>query len=48
VYRLVSSGSVEEKILLLQDKKRQLFEAALGEGGGATALTREDLLQLFD
>jgi SNF2 family DNA or RNA helicase len=48
VYRLVSTGTVEEKILLLQDKKRQLFEAALGEGGGATALTREDLLQLFD
>ena len=47
VYRLVSQGTVEEKILLLQDKKRALFEAALGEGTGAGGLTRDDLLQLF-
>jgi SNF2 family DNA or RNA helicase len=48
IYRLVSQGTVEERILGLQEKKRALFEAALGEAGGATALTREDLLQLFD
>ena len=47
VYRLVSGGTVEERILGLQEKKRALFEAALGEGAGATALTREDLLALF-
>ncbi|MBM4380546.1 MAG: DEAD/DEAH box helicase, partial [Deltaproteobacteria bacterium] len=47
VYRLVSGGTVEERILGLQEKKRALFEAALGEGGGATSLTREDLLGLF-
>jgi superfamily II DNA or RNA helicase len=47
VYRLVSQGTVEEKILGLQEKKRALFEAALGEGGAAGALTRDDLLQLF-
>jgi len=46
VYRLVSHGTVEERILGLQEKKRALFEAALGEGS-ATALTRDDLLQLF-
>jgi SNF2 family DNA or RNA helicase len=47
VYRLVSQGTVEEKILTLQEKKRALFEAALGEAAGATALTRQDLLQLL-
>ncbi len=48
VYRLVSQGTVEEKILLLQDKKRALFEAALGEGTAAGGLTRDDLLELFN
>jgi SNF2 family DNA or RNA helicase len=47
VYRLVSQGTVEEKILLLQDKKRALFEAALGDGTAAGGLTRDDLLELF-
>ncbi len=47
VYRLVSQGTVEEKILQLQDKKRALFEAALDGGAGAASLTREDLLALF-
>ena len=32
----------------LQDKKRALFEAALGDGGGGDGgLTRDDLLELF-
>ena len=48
IYRLVSLGTVEERILTLQEKKRALFEAALGEGGAATGLTREDLLALLD
>ncbi|ATB31943.1 DEAD/DEAH box helicase [Melittangium boletus] len=48
VYRLVSQGTVEEKILHLQDKKRALFEAALGGAAGAAAITRADLLQLLD
>jgi hypothetical protein len=49
VYRLVSQGTVEERILQLQDKKRALFEAALdGQGAGAASLTRDDLLALFD
>ncbi|HZH02865.1 MAG TPA: DEAD/DEAH box helicase [Myxococcaceae bacterium] len=47
VYRLVSQGTVEEKILGLQEKKRALFEAALGEASAATAVTRDDLLQLL-
>ena len=47
VHRLVSLGTVEERILLLQDQKRALFEAALGDGGAASGLTREDLLALL-
>jgi superfamily II DNA or RNA helicase len=47
VYRLVSQGTVEERILTLQEKKRALFEAALGDGQAAGGLTREDLLGLF-
>ena len=49
VYRLVSQGTVEERILQLQDKKRALFEAALDGGAGAAGgLTRDDLLALFN
>lgn len=47
VYRMVSHGTVEEKILGLQEKKRALFEAALGEGAAATSMTRDDLMELF-
>ncbi len=48
VYRLVSTGTVEERIVALQEKKRVLFEAALGDATAAAALTREDLLALFE
>lgn len=48
VYRLVAQGTVEERILQLQEKKRALFEAALDGGAGAAGgLTRDDLLALF-
>ncbi|MCP3142681.1 DEAD/DEAH box helicase [Pyxidicoccus xibeiensis] len=47
VYRLVSQGTVEERILGLQEKKRAIFEAALSDASAATAITREDLLELF-
>jgi superfamily II DNA or RNA helicase len=47
VYRLVSQGTVEERILTLQDKKRALFEAALGDAQAGAALTKDDLLELF-
>jgi SNF2 family DNA or RNA helicase len=48
VYRLVALGTVEERILELQEQKRALVDAALGEGGGAAgSLTREDLLALL-
>ena len=47
VYRMIAQGTVEERILGLQDKKRALFEAALGDASAAAGLTRQDLLELF-
>jgi SNF2 family DNA or RNA helicase len=47
VYRLVALDTVEERILKLQEKKRALANAALGEADRAAALTREDLLALL-
>ena len=48
VYRLVAKDTVEERILALQEKKRALADAAIGEGGGAAGgITRDDLLALL-
>ncbi len=47
VYRMVARDTVEERILVLQERKRKLAEAALSEAGGATAITRDDLLALL-
>ena len=47
VYRLVARDTVEERILELQGRKRQLAEAALGDASGGAGLTREDLLALL-
>ncbi len=47
VHRLVSVGTVEEKILALQSKKRQLSHAALGEARAGASITRDDLLALL-
>ena len=47
VYRLVAKDTVEEGILTLQERKRQLAEAALGGAGQAAAITRDDLLALL-
>ena len=47
VYRLIAKDTVEEKIALLQSKKRALVEAALEGAGGAAGITREDLLLLL-
>ena len=47
IYRLVATGTVEEKILELQARKRAVGDAALGDAGAAAALTRDDLLALL-
>lgn len=46
VYRLVAKNTVEERILALQERKRELVDLALE--GAARAITREDLMSLFD
>ena len=47
VYRLVAKDTVEEGILALQQRKRNLAEAALGEADQAGGITRDDLLALL-
>jgi SNF2 family DNA or RNA helicase len=47
VYRLVALDTVEQRILALQERKRALADAALGEGDRAAGLTRDDLLELL-
>ena len=43
-YRLIAEGTIEEKVLELQDRKRGLADAILGEDAtGLKQLTREDL-----
>lgn len=46
VQRLVSLGTVEERILALQDRKRALAAAALAGGSGGS-ISREELLDLI-
>jgi superfamily II DNA or RNA helicase len=48
IYRLVAADTVEERVLALQEKKREIAEAALGTADRATALTRDDLLALLE
>jgi SNF2 family DNA or RNA helicase len=48
VYRLVAEETVEEKILALQQAKRRIADAALGDAGAAASLTRDDLLALLE
>ena len=47
-YRLVAAGTIEEKILQLKAKKRELVAQVLSEdAGGAKKLTKSDLEELF-
>jgi hypothetical protein len=47
VYRLVAEQTVEERVLALQQRKREIAEAAVGAGGRAGAITRHELLELL-
>jgi len=48
VYRLVAAGTIEEKILQLKQKKKDLVASVLSEdAGGGKRLTRDDLDDLF-
>jgi len=51
VYRITVKNSVEDNILKLQEKKRELVQAALGEGADGSVvagrLTMQDIIFLF-
>jgi len=47
VHRLVAKDTLEEKILELQEKKKDLARAVLDEGGAALSLTRADIMDLL-
>ncbi|HEY1905398.1 MAG TPA: SNF2-related protein [Myxococcaceae bacterium] len=47
-YKLITRGTVEEKILALQQRKRELAQGILGPGGGLSErLTEQDVAALF-
>ena len=49
VYKLIARGTIEERILAMQESKRDLVESVLGGDSVASALfTRDDILQLLD
>ena len=45
---LIAENTVEERILKLQEQKRELARAAMDEEALARSLTREELLSLFE
>ncbi|MBJ7336653.1 DEAD/DEAH box helicase [Mycolicibacterium sp.] len=48
VYRLVSDGTIEEKVVALQMRKRELFTAVIDEGDVfGSAITASDVRELF-
>lgn len=48
VYRLIVKGTIEEKILEMQERKKQLADDILDtEGTASAAINREDLLELL-
>ena len=47
VHRLVATNTIEERILELQARKRELLSAAIGEPMGALSLSREEVLELL-
>jgi SNF2 family DNA or RNA helicase len=47
VYRLVARGTVEEKILDLKQRKRDMSGRLLGASGGSTAFTAADVEELL-
>lgn len=48
VYKLIVKGTIEENIMKLQEKKRELADQILsGEGMGSGSFSREELLELL-
>jgi SNF2 family DNA or RNA helicase len=48
VYRLISAGTIEEKVLALQARKAELFTSVLDSGGVFSgSLDADDIRALF-
>ena len=48
VYKLIAQDTIEEKILFLQERKRQLFDTLFNEGAHpGRAISRDELLELL-
>ena len=48
VYRMVSAGTIEEKVVALQDAKRELITSVMDGGDGfASALSADDIRELL-
>ncbi|HSW11592.1 MAG TPA: DEAD/DEAH box helicase [Solimonas sp.] len=47
VYKLLTEGTVEQKIAEMQERKRALADALLSDSGGIAAWTEEELQSLF-
>jgi superfamily II DNA or RNA helicase len=47
IHRLVAKDTIEERILALQETKKDLAKSVLEEGSGALSLTRQDLMNLL-
>jgi SNF2 family DNA or RNA helicase len=47
VYKLIASGTVEEKMVELQARKRALYEGVLSGGGGGLSFSEDDIANLF-
>ncbi|HET8987793.1 MAG TPA: DEAD/DEAH box helicase [Humibacillus sp.] len=48
VYRLVSAGTIEEKVVALQERKRDLFQRVVDDGGSLSgAITSDDVRDLL-
>jgi SNF2 family DNA or RNA helicase len=49
VYRMVSSGTIEEKVMQLKERKAALFAQVLDGGGGlSTPIVADDVRALLD
>ena len=46
-YRLIARGTVEEKVVELQERKRGLAEAVLASGDSAGSFSMEELEEFF-
>ncbi|MBQ6885909.1 MAG: DEAD/DEAH box helicase [Lachnospiraceae bacterium] len=49
VYKLIAKDTIEEKIVKLQERKKELAEQLLdGEGAGLAGMTKEELMELLE